>query len=147
VGKKELADSGLSLRDFLNKEKGLTRKGSYDPTAGEGRDKDEQAKADAMGDDSPMPVAKPTPKATLPERIEVTGKRQPKDDETKSLSERMKASRERARTSSTGTDTRSVGERIRSSLGMAKGGKIKKFAKGGSIDGIAQRGKTKGRIC
>ena len=27
VGKKELEDSGLSLRDFLNKERGLTRRG------------------------------------------------------------------------------------------------------------------------
>ena len=27
VGKKELEDSGLSLRDFLNRERGLTRKG------------------------------------------------------------------------------------------------------------------------
>ena len=38
--------------------------------------------------------------------------------------------------------------------GMKKGGKVKKYASGGSVssasrraDGIAQRGKTKGRIC
>jgi hypothetical protein len=35
--------------------------------------------------------------------------------------------------------------------GMKKGGKVKKMAKGGSAssraDGIAQRGKTKGRMC
>lgn len=31
--------------------------------------------------------------------------------------------------------------------GKAKGGKVKKYAKGGSIDGIAQRGKTKGKVC
>ena len=34
---------------------------------------------------------------------------------------------------------------------MKKGGKVKKMAKGGSAssraDGIAQRGKTKGRMC
>jgi len=37
---------------------------------------------------------------------------------------------------------------------MKKGGKVKKYASGGSVssaskraDGIAQRGKTKGRIC
>ncbi len=28
---------------------------------------------------------------------------------------------------------------------MKKGGAVKKFAKGGTIDGIAQRGKTRGR--
>jgi hypothetical protein len=35
VSKKELADSGLSLRDFLNKERGLTRRKSAIPTAEE----------------------------------------------------------------------------------------------------------------
>jgi len=29
---------------------------------------------------------------------------------------------------------------------MKKGGKVKKYAKGGSVDGCAQRGKTKGRM-
>ena len=29
--------------------------------------------------------------------------------------------------------------------GMKRGGSIKKFAKGGSVDGIAQRGKTRGK--
>ena len=32
VGKKELEASGLSLRDFMNKERGLTRRGSSAPT-------------------------------------------------------------------------------------------------------------------
>lgn len=30
---------------------------------------------------------------------------------------------------------------------MKKGGAVKKYAKGGAIDGIAQRGKTRGKIC
>ena len=30
--------------------------------------------------------------------------------------------------------------------GMKRGGKVKKYAKGGSIDGIAKRGKTKGTM-
>ena len=52
------------------------------------------------------------------------------------------------------TDNRSVNERIKESLGMKKGGAVKKMASGGSVnsaskrgDGIAQRGKTKGRMC
>jgi hypothetical protein len=57
--------------------------------------------------------------------------------DTRSISDRMKAMRESARSSSTGTDTRSVGERIRGALG---------FAKGGSIDGCATKGKTKGKM-
>jgi len=70
-------------------------------------------------------------------------------DETKlSLSDRMKLSRDRARSGST-TDTRSVSQRIREKFGMKKGGAVKKMASGGSTssaskraDGIASRGKT-----
>jgi len=66
-----------------------------------------------------------------------------KPDVTKmSLSERMKASRESARSGSGATDTRSVSERLRSAFGMAKGGTASSRA-----DGIAQKGKTKGRMC
>ena len=56
-------------------------------------------------------------------------------------------------------DDQKMGRRMRESVpmearegeayneaGYKKGGKIKKYAKGGSIDGCAQRGKTKGRI-
>lgn len=52
------------------------------------------------------------------------------------------------------TDNRPINERIKESLGMKKGGSVKKMASGGSVnsaskrgDGIAQRGKTKGRMC
>jgi hypothetical protein len=47
-----------------------------------------------------------------PQRVEITGKRAPKDDETKSVSERAKAARERARMGGTSTDDRSVTERM-----------------------------------
>jgi hypothetical protein len=47
-----------------------------------------------------------------PQRVEVTAKKYPKDDESKSVSERAKAARERARMGSTGTDERSVTERM-----------------------------------
>jgi len=49
--------------------------------------------------------------------------------------------------------TGDLGQFAGSSNDRAKGGMIKKYAKGGSVsasrraDGIAQRGKTKGRIC
>ena len=52
------------------------------------------------------------------------------------------------------TDNRPVNQRIKEALGMKKGGSVKKMASGGSVssasrraDGIAQRGKTKGRMC
>lgn len=46
------------------------------------------------------------------QKSEITSKRPPKDDETKSVSERAKATRERIRMGSTGTDERSVTERM-----------------------------------
>ena len=53
VSKKELEDSGLSLRDFLNKERGLTRRKEIDPTAGEAKNKDEQEAADRIDPGAP----------------------------------------------------------------------------------------------
>ena len=68
-----------------------------------------------------------------------------KPDETKmSLSERIKMSRERAR-EGTKTDTRSVSERLRSAFGMASCGKVSSASS--RADGIAQKGKTRGRMC
>jgi hypothetical protein len=71
-----------------------------------------------------------------------------------SVNERIKKSLENARQGSGPTDSRSVNQRIKESLGMKKGGTVKKMASGGSVssaskrgDGIAQRGKTKGRMC
>ena len=75
--------------------------------------------------EKPKAKATPKPKATPPagtpggafrgqrtQSVEVTAKKYPKDDETKSVSERAKAARERARMGSTGTDERSVTERM-----------------------------------
>ena len=116
---------------------------------------------------APKPAAKaaptPAPKAAAA-------------DETKmSLAERMKMSRERARSGSGTTDTRSVGERLRSAfagkdrggnsvdfggtgLGMKSGGSVKPSKMGGvktakpsfgsassRADGIASKGKTRGK--
>ena len=97
------------------------------------------------------PKAKPKPAAKLidPSNIR-SGRRSDEEsqktsaDETKmSLAERAKMSRERARAGSGSTDTRSVGERIRSAIGMKSGGSVSSASSRG--DGIAKRGKTKGR--
>jgi hypothetical protein len=135
VTKEELEKSGLSLRDYLNKQQGLTRRGESTPAS------------------SP----KPAPKAE--------SKPAPKDvsDVTKmSLADRAKASRESARLGSGPTDTRPVGERIRSALaGKDRGGNSVDFVgagmgmkRGGSVssasrraDGIATKGKTRGKMC
>jgi hypothetical protein len=129
------------------------RKVETDPTAGEAKDKAAQRAADMM-DSTPAPVAKAVARTSdTSARFPSGAKPILKDDTAKSLSERIKDSRERARTSSTGTDTRSVSERIRGALGFSKGGATKKYAAGGSVgsasrraDGIATKGKTKCRI-
>jgi hypothetical protein len=71
-------------------------------------------------------------------------KKKSSPDVTKmSLAERMKESREKSKSGSGPTDTRSVNERFRSALGFAKGGSVNASKR---ADGIAQRGKTKGRM-
>ena len=67
----------------------------------------------------------------------------PVTDKTKmSVSERAKANRESARSGSSTTDRRSVNERIRSAMGMKNGGSASSRA-----DGIAVKGKTRGKMC
>jgi hypothetical protein len=67
----------------------------------------------------------------------------PVTDKTKmSVSERAKANRESARSGSSTTDRRSVNERIRSAVGMKNGGSASSRA-----DGIAVKGKTRGKMC
>ena len=114
-----------------------------------------------------MPKAKPAPKAEskpapkpMPKPAEM-----PTDVNKLSANERIKQSIEKnlanARSGSGTTDRRSVGERIRSALagkdrggnsvdfggsgmGMKSGGKVSASSRG---DGIAQRGKTRGKMC
>ena len=86
----------------------------------------------------------------------------PADVTKMSLADRAKRSREMARSGSGSTDTRSVGERLRSAfagkdrggnsvdfggsgLGMKSGGSVSSASK--RADGIATKGKTRGRMC
>jgi len=66
----------------------------------------------------------------------------PADKTKMSVSERAKANRESARSGSSTTDKRSVNERIRSAMGMKNGGSASSRA-----DGIATKGKTRGKMC
>jgi len=78
----------------------------------------------------------------------------PVDETTLPLSERIKLSRERMSRGSGPSDTRSVNDRIKAAFGFKKGGAVKKMASGGSVssasrraDGIATKGKTRGKMC
>ena len=106
---------------------------------------------------------KPAPKAESKPAPKAESKPAPKaaasGDVTKmSVAERAKMSREKARSGSGTTDTRSVGERLRSAFGMKSGGSVKpskmgsvKTAKPSSgsaskrADGVAAKGKTRGK--
>ena len=102
----------------------------------------------------PKTMAKAMPKA-MPKAAPAPAPKASPVDETKlSLSDRFKLSRDRSRSGSGPTDTRSVSQRLRSAFGMKKGGEAKKMASGGSTssaskraDGIATKGKTRGKMC
>jgi len=107
-----------------------------------------------------MPKAKAAPKSEAKAAVKKIESAVKEGD--MSLSDRARMTRERARAGSGPTDMRSVGERIRSALGAGKnrGGNSVDFAgtgmgmkSGGKVsassraDGIAQRGKTRGKMC
>jgi hypothetical protein len=103
------------------------------------------------------PKAAPKPKAAAKPAAKSesapAAKASPVDETKLSLSDRMKLSRDRAKAGST-TDTRSVSQRLRAAFGMKKGGAAKKMASGGMTssaskraDGIAVKGKTRGKMC
>jgi hypothetical protein len=100
---------------------------------------------DMMDADNPRSVK--TEKAPAAASVDVT---------KLSLADRRKLSRENS-SGSGPTDTRSVNQRMRESFGLKRGGKVKKMASGGMTskvssaskraDGIATKGKTRGKIC
>ena len=112
------------------------------------------------------PAAKAAPKLIDPSNIR-SGRREfeesqmaPADKTKMSVADRAKANRESARSGSSTTDRRSVGERLRSALaGKDRGGNTVDFSgsgmgmKSGGMtaskrgDGIASRGKTRGKMC
>ena len=103
------------------------------------------------------PKAAPKPKAAAKPAAKSesapTAKAASADETKMSVSERLKMSRDRARSGSGATDTRSVSQRLRSAFGMNKGGATK-MASGGMTssaskraDGIAVKGKTRGKMC
>ena len=140
--------------------------------AGSGRTVTPSAKAAAKNMPKAAPKAAPKPAAKA-ESKPAPKAAAASDDVTKmSLADRAKRSRENARAGSGSTDTRSVGERLRaafagknrggnsvdfggSGMGMKKGGATKKMASGGMTsssaskraDGIAVKGKTRGKMC
>jgi hypothetical protein len=112
VTKEELERSGMSLRDFLNKERGLTRRG--------------ESKVSTKPELGPEMGEKMTP------------------DESKAAASNFGYPKGSQRLNS--EENKDV-----SDMSMKHGGKVKGHASGGSAssraDGIATKGKTRGKMC
>lgn len=76
VTKEELEKSGMSLREYMNKQQGLTARKEKDPTAGDSPDKAAQAAADAIDPGRDMRAPRYTPPGSAPKQT--TQKPKPK---------------------------------------------------------------------
>ena len=92
----------------------------------------------------PKAAAKPAAKAAPAPAPKAAAPKAAADESKMSVADRAKASRERARAGSGTTDTRSVGERLKSAFGMKRGGSVGSASR--RADGIATKGKTKGAM-
>jgi hypothetical protein len=164
--KKRYEDGGeIDAMEEANKREDMGLKNPNAKEYGEsGTSYTTKAAPKAMPKAAPKPAAKAAPKLIDPSNIR-SGRRSDEEsqmapaDKTKmSVSERAKASRESARAGSGITDRRSVGERLKSAFGMKSGGSVKPSKMGGvktakpsfgsassRADGIASKGKTRGK--
>jgi hypothetical protein len=136
VTKEELAKSGLSLRDYLNKQQGLTRRGSSASSS-----------APDTGDETSRLAgryAKPALRQeTMRERAEsYNAKRfaQKAEDAIKDSMPRNTQDR-----ILTGIKKKADENKFMGSTGLKKGGSVSSASK--RADGIAIKGKTRGKMC
>ena len=126
VSKKELEESGLSLRDFLNRERGLTRRKEKDPTAGDSPDRAAQEAADAIDPGRDM---------RTPRRYNSIMERPAADRDAMVKLGLQRQEGERA-----------VKEfKAKKAQGYASGGSVGSASRRG--DGIATKGKTRCKMC
>ena len=141
------------LTDYMNAQAGgLKRRNTVDPNMG--------AKADKAFLDFVKDRNKPTP-AAVPADVPVARsevKNTPNDLRAKSKEQQARGAKLRGETSGVlGENAAKLEKEFKGSLNVAdfldSDSSTKKFAKGGSVsassrgDGIAQRGKTRGRMC
>jgi hypothetical protein len=148
VSKKELEDSGLSLRDYMNKQQGLTRRGS---SAGEEKaPKRTLAKESTTdtGDESARLESrykKPAPKyETSYDRMNRSNRESGIDFDSMvgKLKDRITGASDRGQDRIlTGIKKKSDENKFMGSTGMKSGGRVSSASK--RADGIAIRGKTR----
>jgi len=155
VSKAELEKSGMSLRDFLNKERGLTRRA----------DSSAPAKAEPKAESKAAPRDDGAYRGKRSDMKEVGGGRSGGrgGPEAGEGSESKPAGAYRGMRSdpepvgayrSIRSDPEPEGAYRGTRSDMKKGGAVKKIASGGSVssaskraDGIATKGKTRGKMC
>jgi len=160
VSQQELEDSGLSLRDFLNKERGLTRKPDADmkfgvnkprPNAQDRATMEAQDNANRGLDENGQPISRT---ANYVPRDQYTSSGKATVDKQDAMAKRdasMKSYVPRRDPNAAARAALSGGKSDEAGNAMKRGGSVKKMASGGSAssraDGIAQRGKTRGKFC
>lgn len=129
VTKEELAKSGLSLRDYMNKQQGLQRRNAPPP----------KVRETTVEDVFPVLTGE---KKRAEEKMD---KKQFRAEQNAQIIAR-EAAKAKAKESETRTSKRAGN--LTDMLGLSS-----RYASGGSVsasrrgDGIAQRGKTRGRVC
>jgi hypothetical protein len=148
VSKKELEDSGLSLRDYMNKQQGLTRRGS---SAGEEKTPKRTSAKESIkdtGDESARLESrykKPAPKYETPyDRMNRSNRESGTDFDSMvgKLKDRITGASDRGQDRIlTGIKKKADENKFMGSTGMKSGGKVSSASK--RADGIAIRGKTR----
>jgi hypothetical protein len=126
VSKKELEESGMSLRDYLNRERGLKRRKEKDPTAGDSPDKAAQEAADAYDPGRDM---------RTPRRYNSIMERSPQERD-----DMLKLGLQRQAAEKAMKDFKA-----KKASGMKSGGSVNAASR--RADGIATKGKTRCKIC
>jgi hypothetical protein len=153
VTQKQLDESGLSLRDFLNKERGLTRKAPEGTKAGVYKPRDSVAR---KGEEL---LSKNYVRRDMKDRMDVID-RETQGDFLRAMPNKPR--RDPGASGAVGGDymaesakSRGVrnmyergAEEAAKDDGMKRGGKVKGYAKGGvtRADGCITKGHTKGRV-
>ncbi|CAB4180167.1 hypothetical protein UFOVP1049_11 [uncultured Caudovirales phage] len=161
ISEKELKDSGASsLREFLNKERGLTMKAPEGTKAGVNKARpstqdrmtmEAQDNANRGLDELGQPIQRTEGYSPRDQYMQSGKAMVDKQDAMAKRNASMKNYAPRRDPNASARAALSSGKGDEAGNSMKRGGAVKKMAKGGSAssraDGIAQRGKTRGKMC
>ena len=155
VTKEELAKSGMSLRDYLNKQQGLTRRGGSSESdskpvqmIGKGRREDGPPVGYGKRDFETSQDKKAAKYETPYDRMNRTNRESGTDFDSMmgKLKNRITGASDRGQDRIlTGIKKKSDENKFMGSTGMKSGGSVSSASK--RADGIAIKGKTRGKMC